>query len=304
MDELLEKILTTDVLNEETKAELSAAFTAVIEERVAEAAAEAEADVRVQLTEQWITERDALIDALDAQVGELLEAELAELRQDIERFRDLEVEYAGKIVEARRELAKELDSDIHALAEQLDEFLHLKLEAELTELKESIDEVRSNELGRKVFEMFAREYKMNYVDKTDVEVKLAEAEQARLAAEAKLTESQTVIEQMQRDSKLAELLAPLSGKQRAMMETVMKSVPTAQLEEGFNIFIGRVLKESSQPAQEGKVLAEGANPLDHPDLAVKTGDIQPEQQPIRESVTVKTNPALAELRALAGISTK
>lgn len=304
MDELLEKILTTDVLNEETKAELSAAFTAVIEERVAEAKAEAETDVRVQLTEQWITEREALIDALDAQVSELLEAELADLRQDIESFRDLEVEYAGKIVEARRELAEELDSDIHALAEQLDEFLHLKLEAELSELKESIEEVRSNELGRKVFEMFAREYQQSYVNKTDVEVKLAEAEQKQQEVSKQLAESQKTIDGLKRDRKMDELLSALSGKQRSMMETVLKSVPTNQLDEGYKMFLGRILKESQQPAQEDVVLAESANPQDPADLVVKTGDQPAPAKVIQESAAVVSNPSIAELRALAGIATK
>ena len=83
MNELLEKILATDVLNEETKAEIASAFTQLVNEKVEAAKAEAEADVRAQLTEQWITGRDNLIDALDAQVTDLLEAEIAELKQDI-----------------------------------------------------------------------------------------------------------------------------------------------------------------------------------------------------------------------------
>lgn len=190
MNELLEKILATDVLNEETKAEIASAFTQLVNEKVEAAKAEAEADVRAQLTEQWITERDNLIDALDAQVTELLEAEIAELKQDINDFRDLEVEYAGKLVEARKELAEQLDADITTLAEQLDEFIGIKLRVEMDELKESIEEVRRNELGRKVFEMFAREYQLSYVNKTEIEAKLAESEKQQAEISKQLVESQ------------------------------------------------------------------------------------------------------------------
>lgn len=298
MNELLEKILATDVLNEETKAELASAFTQLVNERVEAAKVEAEADVRAQLTEQWITERDNLIDALDAQVTELLEAEINELKQDINDFRDLEVEYAGKLVEARKTLAEQLDADITTLAEQLDEFVGIKLQVEMTELKESIDEVRRNELGRKVFEMFAREYQMNHVNKLDIEKKLAESEQALVAAKTQLVESESKFNLVARDRKLEELLAPLAGKQREVMETILKSVPTEKLEEGYNMFLGRVLKESKQPAQEEKVLAESVKTAE---TVVKTGDLPKDKTAINESVAPVVNPQIENLRRLAGL---
>lgn len=299
MHELLEKILAADVLNEETKAELSTAFNQLIEEKVEAARADAEADVRTQLTEQWITERDQLIDALDAQVTSLLEAEIAELKQDISDFRDLEVEYAGKLVEARKELAGQLDSDIHALAENLDGFISAKMKAEFDELKESITEVKQNELGRKVFEMFAREYQVSHINKTDLEKQVTESAQAVEDIKAKLVESQTRFETVQREVKLGELLSALSGKQREVMETILKAIPTEKLEEGYNMFLGRVLKESKQPAKEGKVLAESADKS--ADSAVVTGDLPKDRRIVEESVEPVVNPELENLRRLAGI---
>ena len=46
--------------------------------------------VTAELNEQWIAERDTLIEALDSKVSEFLSEELAELHTDIDSFRDLE----------------------------------------------------------------------------------------------------------------------------------------------------------------------------------------------------------------------
>ena len=176
MNELLEKILATDVLNEETKAEIASAFTQLVNEKVEAAKAEAEADVRAQLTEQWITERDNLIDALDAQVTELLEAEIAELKQDINDFRDLEVEYNQKIAEAKEEMVKKFEKDMIDLVESLDTFVEMQMGAELTELKESIEEEGKKQFGRKLFEAFRSEFEQAYHDEGSIIAKLNESE--------------------------------------------------------------------------------------------------------------------------------
>src|SRR5271165_4889077 len=123
MDELLKKLLAAEVLTEETKKELESALKKQLEESVAKAKDEAAADVRAQLHEQWITERDALISALDDKVSAFLVKEMKELKDDIERFRDLEAEFAEKIVETKTNMADTLKSDMTQLVEKLDAFL-------------------------------------------------------------------------------------------------------------------------------------------------------------------------------------
>ena len=108
MDELLQKLLEAEVLTEETKKELKTAFETKLNEAVEAAKAEAAADVRAELTEQWVNERDALVEAVDAKVGDYLDGEIEELKADIERFRDLEAEAAEKLVEAKALMAEEL----------------------------------------------------------------------------------------------------------------------------------------------------------------------------------------------------
>ncbi len=50
--------------------------------------------------------------------------------------------------------------------------------------------------------------------------------------------------ELERDFKMDEILAPLAGRQKKVMEAILANVPTAQLEDGFKTFIGRVLRES------------------------------------------------------------
>lgn len=299
MDELLAKILATDVLSESTKAELSEAFTQLITEQVAEAKQLAEAEVRAQLAEQWVSEREALIDAMDAQINEALQAELADLKDDINAFRDLEVEHAAKLVEAKQELAEQLDGDIYALAEQIDQYLEEKMRAEFTDLKESIEVVKRNELGRKIFEMFASEYQTSFVNQTEVEKKLAEAKQAERELRAQLAEAEKQRNEIIRESKLAELLSTLAGKQKSIMETILKAVPTEKLDESFNMFLPRVISEGmKQPTQQP--IVEGAKPTEAGKIVTGNGATVINENVEQPKTTVSTE-ILSQFRVLAGI---
>ena len=297
MDELLAKILATDVLSESTKAELSEAFTQLISEQVAEAKQLAEAEVRAQLAEQWVNEREALIDAMDAQINEALQAELAELKNDIAAFRDLEVEHAAKIVEAKQELAEQLDGDIVALAEQIDSYLEGKLRAELADLNESIEIVKRNELGRKVFEMFASEYQSSFVNKTVVEKKLARAKRIERTLRTKLAEKEKERMAVIRESKMTELLSTLSGKQKSIMETILKAVPTEQLDESFNMFLPRVISEGTK---QSKPLNEGTEARPTGRVVTGNGTSTIVESADRPQTTVSTE-ILSQFRTLAGI---
>lgn len=261
MEELLQKLLEAEVLTEETKSELQEAFAQHLNEAVESAKEEASADVRAELTEQWVNERDALIEAVDNKVGDFLDAELEELKSDIERFRDLEAEHAEKLVEAKASMADELKGDLAQLVEQLDAFLEIRLTAELDELMEDLEEVKKNDFGRQVFEAFAKEYTANFADDDSVEGTLRETEQRLADTTEQLEEAAARIAELERNDKMASVLEPLDGKAREMMEIILKNVATEQLEEGYKTFIGRVLKESEEAGaeKEDEVLAESAS---------------------------------------------
>jgi hypothetical protein len=311
MNELLQKLLEAEVLTDETKTELEEAFKAQLDEAITAAKEDAAADVRAELTEEWVRERDALVDAIDSKVGDFLQDEVAELKEDIEKFRDLEAEYAEKLVEAKAAMGDELKTDLVELVEKIDAFLEIRLAAEIEELREDIDEVRKNEFGRKIFEAFADEFLNQHQDEEAAEATLAEVK-ARLAdTESALEEAESKRGELERAVKLDEILSPLSGRQKEVMEAILKTVDTDDLERGYKTFIGRVVRETEEvdSEKEDKVLAEGAD-VDGDDTAndkqetvvegeVKTGDTE---DVITES---EENPELqAQLKAiqkLAGI---
>ena len=261
MEELLQKLLEREVLSDDIKTELEDAFKTQLDEAITAAKEEAAADVRAELTEQWVKERDTLIEAIDSKVGEYLETELEELKEDIDRFRDLEAEYAEKLVEAKAAMGDELKSDLKDLVEKIDAFLEIRLAAEMEELREDIEDVRKNTLGRKIIEAFADEFASLQSDE-DTGVTLRETQERLSDTEKALADSEQKRAELERSVKMEEVLSPLTGRQRDIMEAILRKVDTDNLEEGYKTFIGRVVRESVEETddatseKEDKVLAE------------------------------------------------
>lgn len=314
MDELLKKLLAAEILTEETKNELEAAFKSKLADAEKAARAEAQATVAAELNEQWITERETLIEALDAKVTEALTEELAELRTDIERFRDLEAEFAEKLVESKDEMAEVLKSDISQLIEKLDAFLEIRLTSELDELREDFAEIKKNEFGKKVFESFVQEFKKHYAGDDTIEAKLTETEQRLDDALTSLEDAEKKAAKLERKIKLESVLAPLSGKTREVMEAILKNVDTLMLEDAYKTYVGRVLKETTATEEttsekEDKVLAEGKSVKATISGTVKSGDNQEQiinEQKIDEAEqkqsTGISEAAKQQLRRIAGVA--
>lgn len=312
MDEILKKLLESEMLSEDTRSQISEQFQTFVAAQITEQRQLIEQEVRTELTqslsEQWVHERDALIESLDMKTDEILRAELDELKEDISSFRDLEVEYAAKLVAQKQQLAESLQGNISTLAEMLDEFVHLKLSEELEELQTDITETKKLAFGKKMFESFVREYQMNFVAHTDVEKQLAESSKQVQAVKGQLAESKKALDVAVRAVKMTELLSNVTpGKTRDVMETILNTLPTAKLEEGYGKFIGRVLKESATTptAKETGVLAEGAkNKSAAKPAVVKTGDTQPTAAELFESQQSApvVNADLEKLKRWAGVS--
>ena len=217
MNELLQKLLEAEVLTEDTKKELEEAFKSQLDEAIVAAKDEAAADVRAELTEQWVTEKETLVEAIDTKVGEFLNAEIEELKEDIERFRDLEAEYAEKLVEAKAAMADELKSDLTDLVEKIDSFLEIRLQAEMEELKEDIETVRKNKFGQKVVEAFAEEFMSEFFDDESAQVNLRETETRLADTEEQLKEAERKLAAMEREQKLTKVLAPLNGRSKEVI---------------------------------------------------------------------------------------
>lgn len=245
MDEILKKLLESDVLSEETKAEVQEQFKAAVDTMLAEERQKLEVEIRSQLTEQFVQAREELAESVDAKVEEFLNKEFDELKEDINKFRDLEVEYAEKLVEEKEKLAQMLGEQLNQLVDKIDAFLEVRLDEEIAELKEDIDQVKKLEFGRKIFEAVEAEFKsFRKADLEVVEQDLAEAKDKLADAEKKIYEMEQERLAEARTAKMEEVLSPLSGTAREQMKIILSNVATEKLEEAYKIYIGRVLKEA------------------------------------------------------------
>jgi len=315
MKELLQKLLEAEVLTADTKNELETAINTHVDEIAAKRAADAEADVRANLTEQWVTERDALIEAVDSKVNEFLGKEISELKNDIEQFRDLEAEHAEKLVEAKAQMASELKGDLKELIEKLDSFLEIRLTTEIEELREDITEVRKLDFGRRVFEAFVDEYMTNHADPESAEGALRETQEKLDEAEKKLADLASKLKAKNRFDKMKKVLSPLKegSRHREVMEAILTNVETEQLEEAYKTFIPRVLKEAAVETKkeekttekETPVLAEGEDKTEKTVVEkVVTGDdkVVIEEAKKEEDSTKLSAEARTRLRRMAGIN--
>lgn len=296
MDEILQKLLSSELLSEEAKAEISSQWTSAVEQYKTAVKEEATLEVRAELAEQWANERDALVESVESFVSKKLEEEIAELKSDIERFRDLEAEYAERIVEQKHLMADQLSEELDQLIDKMDSFFEMRLTEEFTELREDLEVVKQNEFGRRMFETFAAEFSKYHIDENSIQSKLnsavAQLDAANMKIEALSAENAVVL----RESKLEKILSPLQGKKREQMAFVLANVETERLEEAYTHFIGRVLKEEQAPEtlpEDGKstqVIAESA-----PSVIV-TGDKAPEAQ------SKQVSDKYSHLRKLAGMT--
>lgn len=300
-DELFKKLFETEVLSDETKTQLQEAIETQMATVIAEAKASTEETVRLELAEQWVTTRDTLVEAIDTKVTELLEAELAELHADIANHKDQEVVYAEKLVEAQEAMTEQVKADMAQLIEKLDTFLEMRIAEEFDELKADIQDAKKQDFGRRVVEAFMGEYQAKFVDENEVQAKLDEAEAQLAIVNAKLAESANTRSKLERSIKLENLLAPLTGTHRQLMETILSTVQTNELDKAYGKFIGRVLKENA--TTEGKeVVTEGKQaPAPTAATVVKTGDSLTESQNVTTTVSALSDDEKRKLQRMAGI---
>lgn len=282
MDELLQKLLENDILNEDTKGQIKEAFDAKLKALEEQHRADIEAEVKLTLAEKYAADKEALIDAIDTKLDEMVQEEIAELKEDIERFRDLEAEYAQKLVEERKQMAQAVKEDMASVLEALDAYVEMRLASEMEELRESIEEVRKEEHGRRVLKMIGEEYRRMFTEEGDLEAELAELREERQRVANELKEVREHISGIERERKMEEVLESLGGYAREVMEAILVNVPTEKLDEAYKRYIGRVLHEQASTKgsrqqiseKDEKVLAENTEEVVEENLRVVTGDRQ------------------------------
>ena len=315
--EILQKLLENDVLTEDTKVSIKAALETVIQEAADKARAEVTEELTARFAEDFVKERDTLIESVDEMVtkaveeyaataGKSLHEHIESHKTDIEAFRDLEAEQAARLVEARSQLVESTKADIMTLVEKLDTFLDAAIAEEFAEMREDLVESQRQAMGSKIFEGFRAEFEQYYVQSTGIAGKidqLAEQVKTTTAENAGLKESLAAVT---RTTTMATVLSPLEGKSRQVMETILATVATDKLQETYERFIDRVIKEGAgapdagqQSEKETKVLAESK--VDPKTVTLKTGDTAAKKSVVTESAAGLSDADKKRLLQSAGL---
>jgi len=200
-------------------------------------------------------------------VVEALAREIAEFYED---KKDLAETKVRLMRETRQHFDKVKKQFVSKSAGLVSDLVEKKLNHEISQLKEDIEEARRTDFGRRLFEAFASEYANSYLneksetakllkvvetkDKQLVEAK-ALAVKAKKLAEAQAREKQQLIENSQRKDILGELTAPLSNSQREIMIDLLESVQTNRLRSQFDKYLPAVI-DGKTPAKR-KAITEG-----------------------------------------------
>ena len=190
---------------------------------------------------------------LDNFVAEQLAGELAEFHEDKKGL----VEQKVKMVrEGKKQLAEAKKDFIKKAADKVESIINKTMVNEVRSFRDDITRARENDFGRRIFEAFANEYGVSYLNEAkeikkvqkqiaEMEAKLNEANEkiAEKEEAGKLVESKLRVaeDRFERKEKLHELMAPLGKEKKEIMSDLLESVKTEKLEESFNKYLPSVL---------------------------------------------------------------
>jgi adenosyl cobinamide kinase/adenosyl cobinamide phosphate guanylyltransferase len=193
--------------------------------------------------------------------GKLEQFVVRALAKEISEFaadkKDLAETKVKLVREAKSKFEDIKQSFIQRSAKVVEAAVTQKLTSEIKQLKEDIDSARNNDFGRKIYEAFAQEFAGSYLnEKSETskllkiiqkkEYELAEAKQA-IAEKENLVEStqreiRVTKDLMERKQVMAELVSPLSGDKRAVMQELLESVQTPKLRSAFDKYLPAVME--------------------------------------------------------------
>lgn len=309
MKEILAKLFESQVLSEETKAELEKAITEAVQAAQDQAIVEAQASV----AKQWEIERAALIEAVDTKVSAAIEPEVAVLRETTEQLQNMKVELGKRYIAREKELAENVRADMSQLVEDLDTFMATTVAKHLGETKNQLKKIHEDNFGRRLYKAFVREFAEKHADMSAI---TEEMTQLRKKLDTSINENAALRGKLvdgDRKAKVKDLLAPLQGETRKVMEAVLATVPTNKLDESYKMLLTRVLKTSEKEkvevlAETGKPAAVAARkPTTQASVkgVTKNGDAQalparktPDQ--LNEGVDEEYEATLRQMRRMAG----
>jgi len=198
-----------------------------------------------------------------------LTKEISELREDRQSFVEKKVKLVQEAEKAIAEAKKDFIKRATVVSESL---IESTLRNHMKQFEEEIKEARRADFGRRLFEQFESEFLALFF-KRDPEMKklvtaITEREEKLAESKVELEKAQNLVKEEQkkariyesrltRERKLNELLKHLGKNQRSVMESLLESVKTQDLDSAYKKHIPYVLNEQSKVDSTKSVLNEG-----------------------------------------------
>jgi hypothetical protein len=249
-----------------------------------------------ELHEERQQYRDSLV-KLEQFVIKHLSKEITEFAEDKREVVETKV---ALVAEAKQRLEEMKQQFIKRSASVVEGVVTKQLTAEMTQLRQDLEEARKNDFGRRLYEAFANEYKTSFFKSSDEVSKLhavieekekaIQETQAQAQEQAQVNESikkelTMLTESVQREKTMNALLKPLSKKQAAIMEDLLRTVKSDKLQESYDKYLPAVLNEQTIQKSTKAVITESTT-------VEVTGNKQPTDTPAADII---------DLRKLAGL---
>lgn len=225
---------------------------------------------------------------LDNFVATQLAEELREFHEDKKALVEERVKIAR---EGRRQLAESKQRFIREAAKTIEKSVNRIISEEVQQFRSDITAARENDFGRRIFEAFANEYNISYLNETKetkkIQTELKRTQHALSETTAKLARSQEAIkltesklavarDQYARKEKLDTLTRALGREKKEMMLSLLESVKTDKLGDAFNKYLPSVLDSNSAPTRamlrESSVVREHTGDRKAPARTVEADD--------------------------------
>ncbi len=243
-----------------------------------------------------------------------------ELKEFLEDHKALVKTRVKLVSESRSKLREAQNRFVKHAAVKVEKAINETLKREMTQLHEDLEKNRQNMFGRRIFEAVAAEFMTSYLaegteirklsdvleaerkELTEAKRKLDEALKASQLANRKATLAE---DRAVRAKILSELLAPIKGEKRKVMEGMLETVRTNALRESFNKLLPVVLDETptrrSVTSFEKTVLNEKHN--NQRSQSVVTGGQRANKlAEAAEAEALEIDPDIAKVVRLAGIT--
>ena len=239
-------LLENELLSDEIRTELKEAVE--LHKKQLEESIRNELDV--EYANKYVEFKKTVEKDFDSVIKESVQNELTELKEDIQKYKDLEVTYAKKLEGFKKQYNKKL-------SEGFERYVEDRIMDEMDELRESLQEAKMQNFGARIFEAFKQEY---------VSFGMTPSEQSLVNEISELKEqlqqTKEKLEENVRSNKISGLVKSLSGSKREVMKSILENTKTEMLESRFEQTIDKVLNEHKEEDSRSKPVKESVEIVD------------------------------------------